>query len=121
MSEKKYGPNTAEVDAYLAFLPKLTDEQWAAVRAASLDVARAAARNAALDAARTVAWDAARATAWVAAWETRGLAAWAATWAAVALVVRDLITPEQFDTLTTPMRAARIDFDTLTTGPGGSE
>ena len=37
----------------------------------------------------------------------------AARAAALALVVRDLITPDQFATLTAPMRAAGIDFDTL--------
>ena len=79
MGEKKYGPNTAEVDAFLALLPELTDEQ------------REAARKAALP------------------------TLWGASRAAVALVMRDLITPEQFDTLTAPMRAAGIDFDVLTT------
>ena len=34
--------------------------------------------------------------------------------AAIALLVRDLITTKQFDILTAPMRAAGIDFDALT-------
>ena len=69
--------------------------------------ARAAARDATRDAAWFAVWDAAEATA--------GAALWDATWgAARALVVRDLITTKQFDTLTAPMRAAGIDFDSLT-------
>ena len=54
---------------------------------AQWEVARDAVRNA----VRNAAWDAVR-----------------------ALLVRDLITTEQFDTLTAPMRAAGINFDTLT-------
>ena len=42
---------------------------------------------------------------------TQWVAAWDAAWA---LLVRDLITTEQFDTLTAPMRAAGINFDSLT-------
>ena len=46
-------------------------------------------------------------------------AQWSAAWvaagdAALALLVRDLITTEQFDILTAPMQAAGIDFDALT-------
>ena len=37
-----------------------------------------------------------------------------AAWAACAIIVRDLITPDQFNTITAPMRAAEIDFDGLT-------
>ena len=48
------------------------------------------------------AWDAARTAAWVAAW----VAASDAAWAAGALVVRDLITTEDYDTLTRPWREA---------------
>ena len=47
--------------------------------------------------------DAARSAARVAALDAVG-----------ALLVRDLITTKQFDALTAPMRAAGIDFDTLT-------
>ena len=49
-----------------------------------------------------------------AAWDAAG---YAAGYAARALVVRDLIAPDHFATLTAPMRAAGIDFDTLTTQP----
>ena len=56
-------------------------------------------------------WEAAREVTWGAAW----IAAREATReAARALVVRDLITTEQFDALTAPMRSAGINFDTLT-------
>jgi hypothetical protein len=121
MSEK-YGPNTAQVEAYLAILPTLTAGQWVAARDAAWVVRRArvaawdAAWDAARDASRDASWDATRDAAWVAARD----AAWVvrrardAARAAEALVVRDLITPEHFDTLTAPMRAAGIDFGTLT-------
>ena len=125
MTEKKYGPNTAKVEAFLALLPKLTDEQWAAAREAGGDaswsfewhVAADAALGAAEAAERIAEWDAAEvAVRPAAASRWRVAAAWAAAWGAAALVMRDLITPEQFDILTAPMRAAEIDFDALTTG-----
>ena len=48
-------------------------------------------------------------------WDANWDATWVAAWvAARALVVRDLISTEQFDILTAPMRAAGIDFDALT-------
>ena len=80
------GPNGVEVAAFLDLLPTLTTTQWSAAWYAAKD----AARDAAGDAARYAAWDAAR-----------------------ALVARDLITREQFDVLTAPMRAAGINFDAL--------
>ena len=120
MSEKNYGPNTAEVDAYLALLPKLTGEQWAAARDTAWAAASSRSGSAACDATWDAAWDATRAAAWDAAWHAAlddALDdAWVAAQAAVALVTRDLITPEHFDILTAPLHAAGIDFDALTTG-----
>ena len=105
----RFGPNAAQVEAFLALLPGLTEEQWAG--------AGAAGRDAALAAALDEAWDEARVAARVAAWYAARGASWfaarAAAWAAEALVVRDLITPEQFDVLTAPMRAAGVNFDEL--------
>ena len=97
-----------ELAAYLAVLPTLTKEQWERVAAwdASQYAARGAAWDAAWAAARGAEWDAARGAEWDAAWD--------AAWAAVAIIVRDLITPDQFDTLTAPMRAAGVNFDGLT-------
>ena len=69
-----------------------------------LVAARVAARVAVLE--LDMEWDATG----VAAWD----AAWAAAWAACAIVARDRITPEQFDTLTAPMRAAGVNFDGIT-------
>ena len=116
-----FGPNGEQVAAYLAVLPNLTDEQWEAAGAA-WDAARDAAWDAARDAAWYAAWDAAWYAAWDAARDAARYAAWdaardAAWYAARALVVRDLIAPDHFATLTAPMRAAGIDFDTLTTQP----
>ena len=137
------GPNGVEVVAFLDLLPTLTRTQWdaawltarGAARGAARDAAWGAARRAARDAAWNAAWNAARVAAWNAArvaarsaagdaaWLTARDAAWnaarvaaldAALDAAGALVVRDLITVTQFDTLTAPMRAAGINFDALT-------
>ena len=112
------GPNGAEVAAFLDLLPTLTrtqwDAAWAAARYAARDAASGAARDAAWSAAWAAAWSAAWAAARDAAWDAARDAAWLTAWnAARALVVRDLITAEQFDTLTAPMRAAGIDFDAL--------
>ena len=93
-----------ELAAYLAVLPTLTKEQWE--RVAAWDASQYAARGAARGAAWDAAWAAARGAEWDAAWD--------AAWAAVAIIVRDLITPDQFDTLTAPMRAAGVNFDGLT-------
>lgn len=111
-----YGPNHAQVQAYLDRLPTLIDGQWDA--AVACDAASVAALDAALDAASDAARDAAR-EAWrdaarLAALFTARGAEWAAADAADALVVRDLIRPEDFAILTAPMRAAGIDFDALT-------
>ena len=116
MSEKKYGPNTADVEAYLALLPKLTDEQREAARETGWDASWSFEWHVAADAALGAAGAASRYTGW---W-TAAPASWAASWAAMALVVRDLIAPEHFDILTAPMRAAEIDFDALTPTTNGS-
>lgn len=123
-----------ELAAYLAVLPTLTREQWERVTSqgsshvasqyaawyAAWDAAAAAAVVAGRNAARVAAWDVAWETAWNVVWDAAD-AAGVAAWAAVAIVVRDFITADQFDILTAPMRAAEIDFDSLTTGSGGRE
>ena len=98
------GPNGAEVERFIESCRTVTDEQ-----AERLDAAWDAAWDAARDAATLVAaWDAARGAAWDAAWGAAALVAargatLVAAWdAARALVVRDLITDEQFDTITYP-------------------
>ena len=121
------GPNGVEVAVFLDLLPTLTSTQWEATRGVAWDATRGVAWDAAGSAARGAARSAAREAAWVAtgdaAWVATGDATWVAAeeatgsvaWDAVrALVVRDLITTEQFDILTAPMRAAGINFDALT-------
>ena len=111
--------------AFLDLLPTLTNTQWDAARDAAWYAAWDAARDAAWYAARDATRDAARGAARGAAWDVikddTGVAArdaaWYATWDAVrALLVRDLITTKQFDTLTAPMRAAGVNFDALSEG-----
>ena len=99
-----------ELASFLAVLPTLTEEQWAAASDAAWDAPWVAA----WDGVRGVASDAASDAAWDAAWDgARDGARGAAAMAAVAVLTRDHITPAQFDTLTAPMRAAGVDFDGL--------
>ena len=96
----KYGPNTAEVQALIDKLRTLTvdqarqldaawDSAWSDVWSDAWNSVWKAARTAAWYAARDVAWDAAREAAWD---------------AILALLVKDLITPEQFDLLYGPWK-----------------
>ena len=114
------GPQGPEVVAIIDRAARLTTDElrqlgaaWDAAWGAARGAARAAARDAAWCAARDAAWgaardaagaaarDAARNTAWAAAWD----AAWGAAWgAALATLVRDLITPKQYDLLMAPWR-----------------
>ena len=109
------GPNGVEVAVFLDLLLTLTRKQWKAARRG----ARVAAGYASRRAARYAARSASRHAAWYAVGAAAGAAtredAWdAAGNAALALLMRDLITEEQFDALTAPMRAAGINFDALT-------
>ena len=115
------GPQGREVAALIETARGLTPDQLDALEAAGdaagvavWDAARttalAAARDAARTAARTTAWEAAWDTAWDTAWEAARGAARTAAWAAVlATIVRDLITPEQYDLLTEPWRTVMGD------------
>ena len=82
-----------------------------AALAAALNAARAAARSAARDASRDAAWTAARAAAWTAARD-----------AVLATLVRDVITPEQYERLMAPVEAARaVMRETDSTTPARSD
>jgi hypothetical protein len=92
------GPNGEAVAALIKRCRTMTydeAEQLFAARSA----ARSAAWSAAGSAARDAAWDAAGSAARSAAGNAAGYAAWDAAWA---LMVKDLITPEQFDLLYGP-------------------
>ena len=100
------GPQGREVAAIIDRVRMLTTDelrQLTAVRDAARGAARAAARDAAGDAAR----DAARNAAWGAAWSA---ARAAARDAALATLVRDLITPKQYDLLMAPWRTVIGDI-----------
>ncbi len=101
------GPNGEAVAAHIERCKTITPEQAKQMYAAR-GAARGAAHYAAWDAAWDATWDAARYVAWTA---LRGAARGAASddvardvaWdAALALVARDLITPEHFDVLYGP-------------------
>ena len=112
------GPQADQLLALLDTAARLTGDNlrdlaaaWDAARDAAWDAARDAARNAARDAARNAAWDAARNAARNAAWDAARNAAWDAAWyaawyaawdAARALVVRDCLPQEHYETLTRP-------------------
>ena len=108
-----FGPNGVAVVRYLESVGTVSAAQlevaaWAAAWEAARASARASAGDAAWAAAGAAAREAARASAWDAAWVAAGDIAGSA---AIAVVVRDKITAEQFDVLTAPMRAAGVVFD----------
>ena len=105
-AHEAFGPQGVHVAALIERARHLTLDEvrtLAPVRDAAWDAAWDAARDAAWDAARDAALGGARGGAWDAVWEAT-CAAWDAAWSAVALVVRDLITTEDYDTLTRPWR-----------------
>ena len=98
------GPQGEQVAALIERARALTADEVGGLSAAR-DAAWAAAWGAAWDAA----WGAARAAAQDAAWDAARDAAWAAAWGAardaiLAVLARDLISPEQFDVLYGPWR-----------------
>ena len=106
------GPQGEHVAALIERTRLLTDAEVEGLRAA-WDAARDAAWDAAWDAARDAAWDAALDAARDAAWDAAWGAAWNAAWdaargvlavedAILALLVRDLLAPVHYRTLTAP-------------------
>ena len=101
-----FGPQGAYVAALLERIADLTQGEierlnaaWVAAWDAARDAAWDAAWNAARDAARDAAWDATRDAAWKAARaSTRD--------AVLALLTRDVLAPEHYETLTRPWRTA---------------
>ena len=105
------GPNGRVVAAFLAALRTLNETEWGNSRflthtrlwpyacGASSDAAWASARSHARDAARDAIWPLPVNVSWESAWA----AAWTAS---QALVVADLITPEQLATLYAPFEQA---------------
>ena len=94
------GPQSAQIATLIRRAATITEDEarrlraaWHAAWDAAWDAARGAARGAAWDAARGAARGAARVAARDAAWD-----------AACALIARDLISTEHYDTLTTPWR-----------------
>ena len=104
------GPNGEAVAALIKRARRVTSREaqalaqaWEAAWGAAREAAWGAAWEAAWGAAREAAWGAAREAAWGAAWGAAGGAAGGAVgYAAWALVVRDLISREDFDTLYGP-------------------
>jgi len=104
------GPQGPEVAAIIERAGRLTQEEearlvsaWNAVGYAARDAARYAARDAARGAARGAAWIAARDAARYASRDAAWYASQSAAWdAASATVVRDLISPDVWQTLAGP-------------------
>ena len=108
MTTQKYGPQTAEIEALIDRIRTLTPNQSEALRVAwvARTVMPDASWNRALDASCTTALAAARDAAWRDARTAAGAADWnAARYAILALVVRDRITPEQFEVLYDPWKS----------------
>ena len=96
------GPQGREVAAIIDRVRMLTTDELDRL---------AAARGAAWDAAWYAAWDAARGAAWGAVRDAvRDAARDAAWYAALATLVRDLITPKQYDLLMAPWRTVIGDI-----------
>ena len=108
----EFGPQEIEVAAIIERARRLTGDE-----ASRLIAAQRVEWYPAWRAAMAAEWDAGCYAEWDAAWATAGNDAWgaagAATWDAVRYVVRDtlmatltrdLITPEQYDTLMAPWR-----------------
>ena len=107
------GPQGREVAALIETARGLTPDQLDAIdtaRKAALNAALDAAWNAARKAARKAAWNAARKAAWNAALDAALNAALnAAPDTVMAVLVRDIITPKQYDLLTGPWRTVMGD------------
>jgi surface antigen len=113
MTEQKYGPQTAEIEALVERVKAMTPEQAEALSKAyhSISLRESwSAKEAAQEAEDSADRYPVRQVAWYSAWGAArhapwtGNAAWLSAWYAVrdaiwALVLRDLITTEQFDTL----------------------
>lgn len=115
-----FGPNWETVVRLIRRVTAMTQADvaaWGAADVAADVAAREAAWDAAWVAAKVAAWDAAGNAAEIAALDVAGSAAWdAAGSAACAVVVRDLITKDHYQTLTARIRAAiGSDWDTDTT------
>ncbi len=122
----RFGPQGEQVASLLESLRAMTAEQaWAASaawrpmrRSARYDTAWSAAVRESADAplrhdVQAAAWSSARSAVWDAAWDAawhdaQFAARYAAWYAAAALVVRDLISRDHYDTLTMPLRKAGI-------------
>ena len=113
VSDQKYGPQTAEVEALFEQVKTITPEQARALSDAvvvrskepwgALDTARMALRGAGREAMWSEALDAVRDALVDDVWGTvPEVAVIAVHDALAALLVRDQITPEQFDTLYAP-------------------
>lgn len=109
-----FGPQGEHVAALIGRAARLTPDEasalgaaWVAARSTARVAAQQAAVDATWDAAREAAWDTTREAMWGAAWEVARAVAREreAAWeAARALVSRDLISTEHYDTLTRTWR-----------------
>ena len=105
---KALGPQGQQLAALLDRIAGITQDEVRELLSAQAN-AGGVARDAAWDAVGGVAWDAVGVAAWVAAWDAVGVAArdaardaaWGAVWdAALAVLVRDLISEDHFVALT---------------------
>jgi hypothetical protein len=111
----RFGPNAARVRSLLDFLPAMSNDAYEVGRAAmgaaddaAMGAARRAADDAAMGAARRRAYDAARDdSSWVAGDAAYDGGMGAAENAATGEVLSDLISPENYRILTSPLATGR--------------
>ncbi len=112
----RYGPNTAEVEAMLARAATLTPAEAARLDALDESAGRDddwyASRDAARESGIEAGWHAARD-------EACSAAGWVAARAAIALVVRDLITAGQYAALAGPWESVTGPLGYVCEGCGG--
>ena len=100
METLTFGPQTSEVKAFLMKVESITLTQVKALKGNLRTTARGRAWDALWASGRRVAWEIAWDAMWAAPWETIKDPAWdAASDALLALLVKDLISAEDFDIL----------------------
>jgi len=99
----------AEMMAYLAMLPGLKNHP----ASSDSDKTSYLSREACWDVALKTGLDASSRSAWDSAWALARSGPRDVALSAIAIVVRDFISVEQFDLITAPMRLVGVDFDKL--------
>ncbi len=112
MAEQLYGPNHNQVALFIDNIPTMTIDEAREIQHKREEILNDSAWSSARDSAwssaktsvRKAAWDAAKISAWDAAQDSAKASVRACVSASQALVVRDLISVEDFEILISPCR-----------------